>query len=83
MEEYNVFTAIIKKIKSFFRNIFKKKINVTYDAIEGKFSIKGTEEKFNIIKNNKFEFLVVNGEIVAFRDLSKNEINYTYYKKEG
>ena len=50
MEEYNVFTAIIKKIKSFFRNIFKKKINVTYDAIEGKFSIKGTEEKFNIIK---------------------------------
>ncbi len=63
-----------------YKSFFKEKFNKNYDLDEDKFIIKGSKDNFIIRKNDRFEFLVKNGRIIAFKDLEKSN-NYIYYKK--
>lgn len=65
-----------------YRRLFKKKINRRYELKEGTFIIKGSKEKFIIKKDDRFEFLIKNGRIIAFKDLSISN-DFVYYNNEG
>lgn len=65
-----------------YRRLFKKKINIRYELKEGTFIIKGSKEKFIIKKDDRFEFLIKNGRIIAFKDLSISN-DFVYYNNEG
>lgn len=53
-------------------------INKRFSCDEGTFYISGKKEEFIINKNNKFEFLVRDGQIIAYKD-KKNNNAFTFY----
>ena len=55
------------------------KINKIIMVNNGIFNIQGKEDEFIIQKDERFEFLVVDGRIVACRDNRLHE-DYIYYK---
>lgn len=69
-------TIIYKKIKS-----NKDKFNYSYKSNEGDFKVDGRKERFVIQKNENFEFLVENAQIVACKDKRKSS-EFIYYGGE-
>lgn len=49
--------------------------------IEGsEFNVKGNDDRFIIRKNDRFEFIIENGKIIAGKDRTRHE-KFTYYKE--
>lgn len=46
----------------------KRRINKEYSCAEGKFRVKGHRDSFCILKDNRFEFHVKDGQIVSVKD---------------
>ena len=59
----------------------QKSVNSDYYFDHDKFIIKGKKNKFIVNKNGCYEFLVLNGQIVACRDKSKSP-EFIYYRGE-
>lgn len=74
-----MFIDLKDNILTIYKRLFKRKFNKRYDLKNGKFIIKGSKEKFIIKKDNRFEFLVKNGRIIAFRDLNISK-DFVYYQ---
>ena len=75
-----MFIDLKDNILTIYKRLFKRKFNKRYDLKNGKFIIKGSKEKFIIKKDNRFEFLVKNGRIIAFRDLNISK-DFVYYNE--
>lgn len=53
-------------------------MNQTIRCSEGQFSIHGTKQCFTIKKDNRFAFIVENGQIVAVKDNSASSKQIEY-----
>lgn len=53
-------------------------INCEYKCEHGNFKIKGKKSDFTIKKNDQFEFLIKDGQIIACKDKRKN-LEFVYY----
>ncbi len=62
------------------KNTNEKQIDVSqkYKCYEGDFVIVGKKDNFKITKDNQFEFLVKDGQIVATKDLKASD-EFVYY----
>lgn len=72
-----VLIIIIIRIKN--KNIKNiEKFNHSYNLKEGNFKVRGTKKKFIITKDNRYEFLIINGQIVACKD-KEIQKDFVYY----
>ena len=69
-----IITAVII---CFWKN-HRKNVNQTIRCSEGQFSIHGTKQCFTIKKDNRFAFIVENGQIVAVKDNSASSKQIEY-----
>ncbi len=58
-----------------------KLLNKKYRVENNMFHIKGNKDEFIIKKNDKVEFLIKDGEIVAIKNAKVDE-NFVYYKED-
>lgn len=75
-----MFINLKDNILNIYKRLFKNKFNRHYELKEGKFIIKGNKEKFIIKKDDRFEFLIKDGRIIAFKDLTISN-DFVYYDK--
>ena len=75
-----MFINLKDNILTIYKRLFKKNFNRCYESKEGKFIIKGSKEKFIIKKDDRFEFLIKDGRIIAFKDLSVSN-DFVYYNE--
>ena len=75
-----MFINLKDNILNIYKRLFKNKFNRRYELKEGKFIIKGSKEKFIIKKDDRFEFLIKDGRIIAFKDLTISN-DFVYYDK--
>ena len=55
-----------------------KKTLCEYNSKDGKIVLNGTDKNYIIRKDNRFEFLVKNGDIVAYKDKTVSD-KFKYY----
>ena len=60
--------------------IYKRKgaFQQKYTCTEGRFRIAGKKKCFKISKDDRFEFIVVDGKIVSFRDRAASNATIRY-----
>lgn len=73
---------LFKKIKNENNIVEIGKVNCTYESELGKFKADGELEKFIIKKDERYEFLVENGVIIACKDKEHNK-QFIYYGGGG
>lgn len=56
----------------------KNKLYYEYKCQQGNFKVEGIKSDFLIEKNDRFEFLIKDGQIVACKDKRKND-QFVYY----
>ena len=61
------------------RHRTKQKVKALYSCNEGTFQILGSKSSFKVKKGKRFEFSVVNGQIVSYKDkmLGRKTVYYT------
>ncbi|MCE9674411.1 hypothetical protein [Paraclostridium bifermentans] len=59
----------------------KTLLNECIEIDENQFHIKGNEDKFIIKKNDRFEFIVKDGKIIASRDNIRHK-KFKYYEED-
>ncbi|MFA9559199.1 hypothetical protein ACERII_17965 [Evansella sp. AB-rgal1] len=59
----------------------KKRINATYVTDQGEFAIKGNMDRFIVKKDDRYEFLVDKGVIIACKDKQIHK-KFVYYGGE-
>jgi hypothetical protein len=57
-----------------------RKVKLTFEDNQASFVVEGNTDEFVIKKDNRFEFLVKDGLIVACKDLKRHE-NFIFYKE--